>query len=181
MTGGRIAMNVLGFQGAWLVGIVGAAGGRPWLGPVAACVAAAAHLAIAAAPTRELAALVAIASLGTAWDVVPAALGIIDYRGGGTLTGLPWWMPGLWLGFATTLNVSLRWLRGRLILAAVLGAIGGPLSFAAAARLGAVSFDDTAIALVIQGAGWAVLLPVASAIAARLDGVTGESAEAAHV
>jgi hypothetical protein len=178
----RIAMNVIAFQAAWLGGVVGAAVGQSWVGPLAALAAAAAHLTPAAAPGRELGALVAIAALGTAWDTVPAALGLIDYRGGvDALAGLPLWMMGLWLAFATTLNVSLRWLRGHMALAALLGAVGGPLSFAAAARLGAVSFDETAAALAVQGAGWAVLLPVASAIAARLDGVAAVPTERARV
>jgi hypothetical protein len=181
VTGARIAMNVLVFQGAWLASVAGAAAGRPWLGPIAALGAAATHLALAAARARELGGLAAVALLGTAWDIWPAALGIVDYRGGGSLAGLPLWMTGLWLGFATTLNVSMRWLRGRWALAAALGALGGPLSFAAAARLGAVSFEETSTALAVQCAGWAVLLPLASAIAARLDGVAATRAEPAHV
>jgi hypothetical protein len=182
VTGARVAMNVIAFQAAWLGGVVGAAAGQTWIGPLAALAAAAAHLTPAAAPGRELGALAAIALLGTAWDVLPAALGLIDYRGGvGVLAGLPLWMSGLWLAFATTLNVSLRWLRGRMAIAALLGAIGGPLSFAAAARLGALSFDEAAAALAVQGAGWAVLLPVASAIAARLDGTTAASRKPARV
>jgi hypothetical protein len=180
--GARVAMNVIAFQAAWLGGVAGAAAGQVWVGPLAALAATAAHLTPAPAPGRELGALAAIALLGSAWDVLPAAFGLIDYRGGvAMLGGLPLWMTGLWLAFATTLNVSLRWLRGRMALAALLGAIGGPLSFAAAARLGALSFDETAAALAVQAAGWAVLLPLASSIAARLDGTAAAPPEPADV
>jgi hypothetical protein len=45
----------------------------------------------------------------------------------------------MWIAFATTLNVSMRWLRGRPELALLFGAVGGPLAFYAGERLGAVT------------------------------------------
>jgi hypothetical protein len=167
----RIAMNVLAFQAAWLGSVAGAAAGRLWIGPAAALAVVAAHVYSAARPARELTAVATVTTLGTAWDTVPAALGLIDYQGGlATLGGTPLWIVALWLAFATTLNVSLRWLRGRLALAVTLGAIGGPLSYVAASSLGALELAEPTRALLAQALGWAVLLPVTSALAARLDG-----------
>lgn len=169
MSGGRVAANLVAFQAAWLGGVMGAAANLLWVGPALALATAAAHVALAAAPVRELSAIATIAVLGTAWDVLPAAAGFLEYRGGlGALAGLPLWMAGLWLAFATTLNVSLRWLRGRFLLAAALGAAGGPASFVAAERLGAVAFLETAPALLTQAVAWAVLLPLASVLAEHL-------------
>jgi len=62
--------------------------------------------------------------------------------------------------FATTLNASLGWLAGRYRLAAALGAICGPVSYVAGARLGAIELPAhaglslTAIAIV-----WAGVMP----------------------
>ena len=72
--------------------------------------------------------------------------------------------------FATTLNVGMRWLRKSTLVAAIAGAIGGPLAFLAGERMGAVSFADPATSLVVIGIGWAVLLPVLVQLAIRFDG-----------
>jgi hypothetical protein len=168
----RLAINVLAFQAAWFGTVGGAAVGRVWIGPVAALVLASWHVAVAAQPAREIGALAVVTGLGTAWDVVPAAVGLIEYRGGlAALGGAPLWIAALWLAFATTLNVSLRWLRARLGLAALLGAILGPCCYAAGEALGALRLVDPAGALLVQGAAWAALLPAALALAARFDGV----------
>jgi Protein of unknown function (DUF2878) len=172
VSGARLAMNVLAFQAAWLGTVGGAAVGRPWIGPVAAVAVVACHVAIAAQPRRELGAIVAAAALGTAWDIVPAALGLIEYRGGvAALGGAPLWIAALWLAFATTLNVSLRWLRTRRVLAIALGAVFGPLCYQAGAALGALQLVEPYAALGVQAVAWAVLLPLAVAMAARYDGV----------
>ena len=71
--------------------------------------------------------------------------------------------------FATTLNVGMRWLRKNLLVASIFGALGGPMSFLAGERIGAVSFSDTSTALVVIGLGWAVLLPLLVRYAARND------------
>jgi hypothetical protein len=182
VSGGRVAVNLIAFQAAWLGGVMGAAANFFWLGPALAFAAAAAHVAIAPAPMRELGAIATIAVLGTAWDALPAAAGLLEYRGGvAAIGGLPLWMAGLWLAFATTLNVSLRWVRRRFMLAAALGAAGGPASFLAAERLGAVAFVETAPALLAQAVGWALLLPLASVLAERLGSLDDTRAEPSGV
>jgi hypothetical protein len=166
----RVTINALAFQAAWLGSISGAAGGWPLLSAIPGVVAGAVHLMTAPIGAREWRVLAAVAALGSVWEVLPAALGLIDYRGGiAALGGLPLWIVGLWLAFATTLNVSLRWLRERTALAASLGAVGGPLSYAAAERVGALTFIEPTRALGMQAAGWAVLLPLACALARRFE------------
>jgi hypothetical protein len=73
--------------------------------------------------------------------------------------------------FATTLNVSLRWLKGRWVLAALLGGSAGPLSFYAGHRLGGVAFADPVYSLTVLGLGWAVLMPLLLWLGGRLDGL----------
>jgi len=43
------------------------------------------------------------------------------------------------VNLATTLNVSMAWLRGRYALAAIFGAFGGPLAYYSGAKLGAMT------------------------------------------
>lgn len=81
----------------------------------------------------------------------------------------PAWMVALWVNFACTLHASLRWLLGRPLLAALLGALGGPLSYAAGARLGALSLGgDATGSLVAVAIEWAVALPLLTLLAARV-------------
>jgi hypothetical protein len=76
----------------------------------------------------------------------------------------------LWANFATTLNVSLRPLRDRLGVAALLGAIGAPVAYFSGSRLGALELTEMAPALVAIGAGWLFLTPLLFMAARRLDG-----------
>ena len=81
----------------------------------------------------------------------------------------PYWIGAMWVLFATTLNVGMRWLRKNLLVAALFGGLGGPMSFLAGEKAGAVTFPDTSTALVVIGLGWAVLLPLLVRFAARND------------
>jgi hypothetical protein len=63
----------------------------------------------------------------------------------------------------------MRWLRKNLLVASLFGALGGPLSFLAGEKAGAVSFADTPTALLVIGLGWAVFLPLLVSFAARND------------
>jgi hypothetical protein len=78
----------------------------------------------------------------------------------------------MWMSFATTLNVAVRWLRGRVFIAALFGAVGGPLSYLAGDGLGALELVNHAAALVSLSIGWAVATPLLVAVATRFDGVT---------
>jgi hypothetical protein len=88
-------------------------------------------------------------------------------------------MVALWVLFATTFNASLRWLRGRPLLAMALGAVGGPLAYLAGAQLGAISFPELASGLAVQAAGWTLLMPLLMRIADRLDRVSFHRPEGA--
>jgi len=174
----RILANVLAFQAGWLACVLGGAYQRPWLGTAVAAVIVAVHLAGARARAREAALVGLVAVIGFTWDSALVALGWFDYGSGTVVDGAaPLWILALWALFATTLNVSLRWLRGRPLLAAALGAVGGPLAFYTGASLGAVTMPDAAVALFAQGAGYAALLPMLVIVAQRLDGIHPRSGE----
>jgi hypothetical protein len=81
---------------------------------------------------------------------------------------VPIWIIALWAGFATTLNRSLRWMRNKTLLAILFGAIGGPLAYIAAEKLGAVTLTNTS--LVVLSFGWAILTPLLLKLSERFDG-----------
>jgi hypothetical protein len=83
----------------------------------------------------------------------------------------------MWGLFATILNVSLRWLRGRWLIAALAGSIGGPLAYYGGHRLGALEFGNQSAALIALAIGWAVITPTLMALATRFDGYAPELQE----
>ena len=63
------------------------------------------------------------------------------------------------MGFAITINSSLSWLKKKLNLSILFGAIGGPLAYLAGEKLGAVTLL-TSDALIIISTGWAIITPL---------------------
>jgi hypothetical protein len=152
--------NVALFQAGWLACVLGAVHGMPAIAlPVAAAIVAR-HVWTSRAPRRELALVGLVCAIGAIFDSALAASGLIVYREGVLIAGAaPYWIVALWALFATTLNRSLAWLHGRYALAAILGAVAGPLSYWAGARLGALELGSPATALAALALGWAVILP----------------------
>ena len=80
------------------------------------------------------------------------AAGWLEYPSGILLSNTaPHWIVAMWVLFASTLNVSLRWLRGRWALATLLGAVAGPLAYYGGAGLGACRHKRAVTSL--HGAG----------------------------
>lgn len=172
MGGAGVLANAVAYQLAWLVAVLGAAAGAPWWGPVAASGASALRLASSRRRASVVTVLAVSVALGAAVDGALAATGVMSYgEPARTWPGPvpPAWMLGLWAGFGTTLGASARWLSGRLGLSALVGAAGGPLAYAAGARLGAMDLGaPRAGSLAVIGAAWALCLPMLVAVADRL-------------
>lgn len=167
----RVLLNLLLFAGCWFVCVLSGAKGLPWLGIVAAAVVIWVHLRAAPYPRREGLVIAAAVVLGMLWDGQISGHGWVAYAGGTPMRWLPpLWILATWAAFATLLNVSLRWLRGRYGVAMALGGLSAPVAYAVGAGLGAASFPDKLVALVVVAVGWAVSLPVLMALAARWDG-----------
>jgi hypothetical protein len=167
----RVLTNFVAYQVAWLACVLGGANGLPWVGVAVTAAAVAIHLVLVRSPGWEAVLILAVCAIGALWDGLLVWLGWLEYPSGLVLPWLaPVWIVALWAGLATTLHVSLRWLLGRWWLAALFGALGGPLAFYAGMRLGAVRFPDPALALAALAAGWSILMPLVCWIAVKLDG-----------
>jgi len=171
-------MNVLAnaaiYQGVWFLSVIGAAIQAPWLGPIMAVIAVRIHLQAARYPFEELLLIVACALLGAVFDSFLVAQNWVTYPSGlFSSYAAPYWIISLWMVFATTLNVSLRFLRGKMIIAAVFGLFGGPLAYIAGAKLNAITLSNETAALSALAVGWAIMMPSLMWIAERLDGMPG--------
>ena len=167
----NVLLNVVVFKVAWVSTIFGGANELPMVGPLVVLVAVAIHLWRSAEPSRELTLVLLTGLIGLTCDSVMVAAGWMTYPSGTFIAGLaPYWIVAMWMLFATTLNVAFRFLRQKLALATLLGAIFGPLSYYAGASAGAVTLNEPVIALTALSVAWAILLPALSVLGRQLDG-----------
>jgi hypothetical protein len=163
--------NFLAFQIGWFACVLGGAHDLPWVGTGIALVIVAWHLTRAARPKQELLLVLSAAAIGALFDTLLVWLGWFTYSSGTLIAGTaPHWMVALWMLFATTLNLSLAWLKRRLFVAVLFGAIGGPLAYLGGEKLGALNFASPTAGLIALAIGWALLTPLLAMIAQRFDG-----------
>jgi hypothetical protein len=157
---GRL-LNFSMFYLGWFACVLGAAREHLWLGPVVVSAILLTHLAMTSNRQREARLVLLTGLFGFMVDTLQASVGLYAFT---HTSALPWlcppWMVALWIVFATTLNSSMAWLTGRYGLAAALGALCGPLSYAAGARLGAIALSaNTLVSLVGIAFVWALAMP----------------------
>ena len=166
----KLAINFFAFQIGWFASVLGAANAMPWLGPVVLIFVLAIHFSMTDRPAQEALLVLACAAIGIWFDSIFVAAGWIAYPSGQWHAMLaPYWIVTMWMLFATTINVSMSWLKGRLLLATATGAVAGPLSYVAGQKLGGLEFVQPVFAIVGLGVGWAIALPLVVALAVRLD------------
>lgn len=116
---------------------------------------------------RSEAVLVAgVTLLGAVLDQLLFLTGVFTLAGQPALA--PFWLACLWPVFATSLMHAFEGLQHRPSLAAVVGAVGGALSYFAGARLTAVEFSSPLWGPTVIALLWAVLFPLLLKCATRL-------------
>lgn len=166
-----VLINFVIFQVGWFACVLGGAYQLPWFGTLLVSIIITFHLLRASQPRAELYLILFAIGIGSLWDSFLVFQGWLEYPSGTLLTNTaPHWILALWGVFATTLNVSLRWLKGRWLIAILSGAIAGPLAYYGGAQLGGVVFTDELTALTALSLGWAILMPTLMALSLRLDG-----------
>lgn len=168
----KLIVNFVAFQLGWFACVLGAAKGLPWAGVLVVLAVVALHLALVRRPLPELRLVAFAMALGLLLDSLLLATGWLSYPSGNWLPGMaPYWIVAMWALFATTLNVSMGWLRGRPLLAVLMGAVGGPLSYLGGEKLGGIELIAPVAALSALAVAWAVAMPLLMMAAERLDGV----------
>lgn len=180
-TKAHLLINFALFQLAWFACVLGGANGLPAAGLLAVGIAVAVHFSYCARPLTELKLILLIGLIGALWDSLIVRAGLMSYPSGNFLAGVaPYWIIAMWVNFAATINVSMNWLKGRLLLAAVFGAAGGPLSYFAGYKLGGVAIPDLWLGLLAQGLGWAAIMPALTLLAERFNGVEPQTESASR-
>ena len=151
-----LILNGLMFQAIWLLCILGGDHGAPL-----AIMVLAVWLWWRRLP-GELSQITLLSGAGIVMDSIWMVAGLMVFQDSlwPQTPLIPLWLMVLWFGFSATLRHSMRFLLGRPLLAAVLGATAAPLSYATGAHLADV--DITVVTLVAVGVSWASLLAIAA-------------------
>jgi Protein of unknown function (DUF2878) len=147
--------------------VIGAGAGRGWPGVVAVAVFAAWRLRASRQRAVE-ARLVGVAFvLGLVFDAALAATGFVECAATWPSPWLPAWLTALWIAFALTIVPLFGYLHGRPWLAALFGAIGGPLAYMGAARAWHVVAFTSPVwrGLAALAVGWGIAMPLLCSLA----------------
>ena len=156
-----IQINFIAFQAGWFACVLGAANNLVLLGPL--LVIFIVPLQVYFLTKNYKAETLFVIICGTAGFLLETAMiagnvYIATDRNWGLLC--PPWMAALWFNFAPLISISLHWLKGRYLLAALLGGIFGPIAYWGGEKLGALTVTDTFVQgyfpLVIL---WTISLP----------------------
>ncbi len=165
----RRLASFLAFYAGWFACVQGAAKGWTLLGPGVAALLVAVHLALADERLREAGLIAAVGTVGCLVETLHVVGGAIVFAPSAMwVWAVPGWMVALWVIFATTLTTSLAWLARRYVLAAVLGAVFGPVSYLYGLRLGVVGMPDLTYSLTFLATTWAAAFPLVLLVADRL-------------
>lgn len=157
----NIIINIILFQIGWFACVLTAASNQPLLGASISLLIIFTHLFISKQYKQEIRIIVIAMVIGLIWDSLIVSAGWITYQSGMMVEFMaPYWIVLMWALFATTINSSLSWMKEKLLLSAVFGAIAGPLAYYAGMKLGAVEFSNELYALVALSIGWAIFTPL---------------------
>lgn len=163
-------LNLIGFNAGWFACVLGAAYGFPWTGVVIVGGLLIAHLFIFPHVRNALGLVLLSGVLGYAADSILVLVGTLRFDASVQILGpSPLWMVFMWVNFALALPLSMAFLKGRYGLAALFGAIGGPLAYAAGNKLGAVEIPASLLPWILISIEWASAMPLMSWLASRLD------------
>jgi len=166
----HVLINIVAFKIGWVATIFGAANEFPLLGPAVIMIAILVHLVATKEPAQELFLVFLAGVIGASFDSLFVAAGWLSYPNGTVVSGLaPYWIIALWMLFATTMNLAFSWLKSRMRLAALLGAIFGPVSYFFGAQAGAVVINDFSAAMIGLSIAWAISFPLLLELTNQLD------------
>ena len=148
-------VNFLLFQMLWVACVLGAANQIIW--PAIAILTG--KLVIFSLPTlrvkNDFIFILTCLLLGFILDSALAYFNFINYAYDyGYSRIAPFWILFLWIGFALTLNHSMAWLFNNIKLGYLLMALGPPLSYISADRLGAVTISNMLLTTVLISLSW---------------------------
>lgn len=166
-----------GYEIVWFAAVIGAGRGLAWPGVVATALFVAWRLGVSAHRGLELRLIAMALAIGIVLDFLGAWLGLLGYAAPWPWPEAPAWLTALWVAFALAIVPLFGYLYRRLWLAALFGAIGGPLAYLGAAH----GWHAVSLSLplwrpvLLLAAGWAIALPLLCGLAKHGLGVEAKT------
>lgn len=162
--------NFVFFQALWFGSVIGAVHGHAWSGPICLIVFVVCHFKWLTKDAYADMLLMAICLLlGLIIDTVGSYFALVSFVLYDFNPLTPLWLLCLWAGFALTINHSMSWMKPRLLMAAVAGAVLGPLSYYAGWQAGAMQWLQPTLAAGFLSTSWALLMPGLCFLAKRIE------------
>jgi hypothetical protein len=162
-------VHAAGMQGAWFAAALSAS--TPWhpAGALANLFVYVVHVGTSGNVGREVIRGGVSLGLGLLVEVVQQRVGGMRAQQAGVLP--PAWLVSLWPVFASAMmrGHALVWLRSKPWLAAIIGAVAGPLSYAGGGRLRALELEGPR-SFVTIAVCWAIAMPALAWLADWLEG-----------
>jgi hypothetical protein len=147
-------LNFILFQSIWFAAILGQEK-LEWL--VALLLAF--HVILSADLKDEIKVVLMCAAVGVVADTMLTFAGVLVFDPAPSALPIPFWLIGVWLGFAGTFRHSMSYLMAKPMIAIPAAAVAAPLSYLAGMKLGAVSFGlDIGATIVVIGLLWACMM-----------------------
>ncbi|PLX72383.1 MAG: DUF2878 domain-containing protein [Desulfuromonas sp.] len=168
-------INISIYQAGWFFCVLGAVWGYPLIGAISALSLCGLHLLLVGSWKSEIRLMLIACLLGVIVDSLQQAIGIFTFKKDPAWPlWLPLWVFVIWAQFATLFHFSLYWLQNRPLLAALFGAIGGPLAYGAGIRLGAATLGpEPALSILSLAVVWSIVTPVLCRISHTIDAREG--------
>lgn len=146
--------NIVFYQLVWFGAVLG---GQQYVVALFALVLL--HVYLSSGRREEMIVMGSCASIGIIADSLLTYFGFFEFSHSSVV--IPLWLVALWLSFAGTFRLALSYFMKRPPLAMAAAVVGAPLSYLAAARLGAVSYPygylTTAVVLAVV---WFILMNI---------------------
>lgn len=160
-------INFVLFQLSWLVCVLSGAAGNNLPAILVTVFFVLVHFQYFASRYADSRLIIAGLIVGLILDSFYSAAGLMQYNAQSWPPVAPWWILCLWVNFMLTLNHSLSWLMDRLWLSALLAAVGSPLSYFAGQKLGALTWQQPELLVIVAAVSWAIVVPFLFILAKR--------------
>ncbi len=158
----NVFVNAMLFNAVWIACVAGSAKQLIWPSVLSVAVLALYQLHPKNRHPNDIKLVVLSIVLGIIVDTLWVQFGYMDFTEKRPFSSLaPAWIIILWVGFALTVNHSLKWLKANLFLPAITGAIAAPLTYFAGIKIGAVEYTASVTEVSIGLAvAWAISLTI---------------------
>jgi hypothetical protein len=153
-------VNFLTFEICWFGCVMGAASNLGWLGALLVLVAVPLQVYFLTDRRREEALFVLLCGLcGFVLETL-MIIGKVYIPAWWDLPISPLWMLALWINFGPLVAISLSWLKGKYLLAAIVGGLAGPVAYWGGDELGALTVSAPfSRGYLLIGIAWTLVLP----------------------